>query len=134
MRCLDRGNVSVGLALGAVIQLPGGSPAVILHGAGLLAVTAVMSIILVMPFGFFASLGRGYLLPDRDRSPDGDPGQPGRHARLGGIFPLVGARPAFPGCAHRPLQLWARGPDWPGRGGRDVSVVEIRRPEQVESS
>ena len=46
-----------------VIQLPGGSPAVLLHGAGLLAVTSLMSIILVLPFGFFASLGRGYLLP-----------------------------------------------------------------------
>jgi ABC-2 type transport system permease protein len=53
----------VGLALGAVIQLPGGSPAMLLHGAGLMAITAVMSIILVLPFGFFASLGRGYLLP-----------------------------------------------------------------------
>ncbi len=53
----------VGLALGALIRLPGGSPAELLHGTGLLAVTAVMSIILVMPFGFFASLGRGYLLP-----------------------------------------------------------------------
>jgi ABC-2 type transport system permease protein len=53
----------IGLGLGALIHLPGGSLAVILHGTGLLAVTAVMSIILVMPFGFFASLGRGYLLP-----------------------------------------------------------------------
>ncbi len=53
----------VGLILGAIIQLPGASPAVILHGAGLLAITSIMSIILVLPFGFFASLGRGYLLP-----------------------------------------------------------------------
>jgi ABC-2 type transport system permease protein len=53
----------VGLVLGSIIQLPGGSLAVILHGTGLMAVTAVMSIVLVMPFGFFASLGRGYLLP-----------------------------------------------------------------------
>jgi ABC-2 type transport system permease protein len=53
----------VGLILGAVIQLPGGSLAVILHGTGLLAVTAVMSITLILPFGFFASVGRGYLLP-----------------------------------------------------------------------
>lgn len=56
-------TVLVGLALGVLIQLPGGSSAVILHGAGLLAITAVMSIMLVLPFGFFASLGRGYLLP-----------------------------------------------------------------------
>jgi ABC-2 type transport system permease protein len=54
---------AVGLALGALIQLPGGSPTVILHGTGLLGVTAGMSIILVLPFGFFASVGRGYLLP-----------------------------------------------------------------------
>ncbi len=53
----------VGLVLGAVIQLPGGSIIVLLHGTGLLAVTAVMSISLVMPFGFFASVGRGFLLP-----------------------------------------------------------------------
>ncbi|HTX90615.1 MAG TPA: ABC transporter permease [Anaerolineales bacterium] len=53
----------VGLALGAVIQLPGGSPAILLHGTRILAVTAAMSITLVLPFGFFASLGRGYLLP-----------------------------------------------------------------------
>ena len=54
---------AIGLGLGALIHLPGGSPDVILHGIGLLAVTAGMSIILVMPFGFFASLGRGILLP-----------------------------------------------------------------------
>ena len=53
----------VGLVLGAVIQLPGGSPAVILHGTGMLVVAAVMSITLILPFGFFASVGRGYLLP-----------------------------------------------------------------------
>jgi ABC-2 type transport system permease protein len=53
----------VGLVLGAIIKLPGGSPAVIAHGASLLAVAAIMSITLVLPFGFFASLGRGYLLP-----------------------------------------------------------------------
>jgi ABC-2 type transport system permease protein len=53
----------IGLALGVLIHLPGGSPAVILHGIGMVAATSVMSILLVMPFGFFASLGRGYLLP-----------------------------------------------------------------------
>ena len=35
----------------------------ILHGLGRLGVTAIMTILLMMPFGFFASLGRGYLLP-----------------------------------------------------------------------
>ena len=56
-------TVLTGLVLGMVIRLSGGSPAVILHGANLLVVTAAMSITLVLPFGFFASLGRGYLLP-----------------------------------------------------------------------
>jgi ABC-2 type transport system permease protein len=54
---------AAGLALGVAIQLPGGSPAVLFHGAGLLALTSLLSIVLVIPFGFFASLGRGYLLP-----------------------------------------------------------------------
>ena len=53
----------VGLVLGAMIRLPGGSAAVIMNGSGRLAITAVMAILLIMPFGFFASLGRGYLLP-----------------------------------------------------------------------
>ncbi len=53
----------VGLLLGAIIQLPGASAAVLLHGTKLLLVGGVMSILLVLPFGFFASIGRGYLLP-----------------------------------------------------------------------
>jgi ABC-2 type transport system permease protein len=53
----------IGLILGAAIHLPGGSLTVILHGTGLLAVTSGMSIILVMPFAFLASVCRGYLLP-----------------------------------------------------------------------
>jgi ABC-2 type transport system permease protein len=53
----------LGLLLGAFIRLPAGSPAVVLHGIGMAVVTGLMAILLVMPFGFFASLGRGYLLP-----------------------------------------------------------------------
>ncbi len=53
----------VGLLLGTLIHLPGGSPAVLMHGTWLLVETALMSIWLVLPFGWFASLGRGYLLP-----------------------------------------------------------------------
>jgi ABC-2 type transport system permease protein len=53
----------VGLILGAIIRLPGGSLAVILHGTSQMAIAALMSITLIMPFGFFASVGRGYLLP-----------------------------------------------------------------------
>ena len=52
-----------GFILGVIVQLPGGSNAVLLHGAGQLVATSIMSIILIMPFAFFASVGRGYLLP-----------------------------------------------------------------------
>jgi ABC-2 type transport system permease protein len=53
----------MGILLGAVIKLPGGTAQVIFHGISLLALTSLSSITLVLPFGFFASIGRGYLLP-----------------------------------------------------------------------
>ena len=54
---------AAGLALGALIRLPGGSAAVILGGTGRLLAAAGLSILLVTPFAFLASLGRGTLLP-----------------------------------------------------------------------
>jgi ABC-type transport system involved in multi-copper enzyme maturation permease subunit len=51
------------LVMGALIQFPGGSLNVILQGSGLVVVTAILVIGVVMPFAFFASVGRGYLLP-----------------------------------------------------------------------
>ena len=53
----------VGLVMGAIIGLPGGSPGALLQGSVLVAVTACLTIVVVMPFAFFASVGRGYLLP-----------------------------------------------------------------------
>ena len=53
----------IGLVMGAAIKLSGGSISVILHGCALLAMTSIMVIAVVLPFAFFASLGRGYLLP-----------------------------------------------------------------------
>jgi len=52
-----------GLLAGAIIQLPGGSLDVILHGSFIIAVSASLTIAVVLPFAFFASVGRGYLLP-----------------------------------------------------------------------
>ena len=52
-----------GLLMGAIIQLPGGSLGVILHGSAVAAVTVCLVIAVVLPFAFFASVGRGYLLP-----------------------------------------------------------------------
>ncbi len=53
----------VGLVVGAIIQLPGGSINVFLQGSALVAITACLAIAIIMPFAFFASVGRGYLLP-----------------------------------------------------------------------
>jgi ABC-2 type transport system permease protein len=52
-----------GLVLGVILNLPGGSFAVIQEGSGLLAITACLVIGVVPPFAFYASVGRGYLLP-----------------------------------------------------------------------
>ncbi len=51
------------LFLGALLGLPGGSRGVVLHGTAVMAVTACLVVGVVLPFAFFASLGRGYLLP-----------------------------------------------------------------------
>jgi ABC-2 type transport system permease protein len=51
------------LATGALIGLPGGSIEVLLRGAAMVAGTTCLGIVVVMPFAFFASVGRGYLLP-----------------------------------------------------------------------
>jgi len=52
-----------GLVMGAAIELPGGSPALLLQGTGLVAVTAGLVIAVVLPFALLAGVGRGYLLP-----------------------------------------------------------------------
>ncbi|MBI4928719.1 MAG: ABC transporter permease, partial [Anaerolineae bacterium] len=53
----------VGLILGAAIGMPGGSPEVL--GRGLLTIILTVGLVLLVtiPFGFFASIGRGYLFP-----------------------------------------------------------------------
>jgi ABC-2 type transport system permease protein len=53
----------LGLVIGAIIQLPGGSLSVILHGSTVTAITVLLVIAVVLPFALFASVGRGYLLP-----------------------------------------------------------------------
>jgi ABC-2 type transport system permease protein len=52
-----------GLVMGTIIGLPGGSLSVIRQGAELVLITACLAVVVVMPFAFFASAGRGYLLP-----------------------------------------------------------------------
>ncbi len=54
---------AAGLVTGAMIQLPGGSVGVVFHGIVVLAMSALLAIAVALPFAFFASAGRGYLLP-----------------------------------------------------------------------
>ena len=53
----------VGLVVGAIIKLPGGSMSVIFQGSALVLITGCLVIAVVLPFALFASVGRGYLLP-----------------------------------------------------------------------
>jgi ABC-2 type transport system permease protein len=53
----------VGLVMGVIINLPGGSISVVLQGSLLVLITASLAIVVMMPFALFASVGRGYLLP-----------------------------------------------------------------------
>ena len=53
----------VSLLFGAVIGLSQGTAEVFWQGTATLAVVACLTIVNVFPFAFFASLGRGYLLP-----------------------------------------------------------------------
>jgi ABC-2 type transport system permease protein len=52
-----------GLVTGAIINLPGGSTGVIFQGSAIVVISAVLAMAVVLPFAFFASIGRGYLLP-----------------------------------------------------------------------
>ena len=52
-----------GLIVGILVQLPGGSLEVILAGSIVDIITIGLIIAVVLPFAFFAGLGRGYLLP-----------------------------------------------------------------------
>lgn len=53
----------VGLAVGAVLDLPAVQPATIQQAAVVLIITSGLTILLVTPIAFIASAGRGYLPP-----------------------------------------------------------------------
>jgi ABC-2 type transport system permease protein len=54
---------TVGLLMGALIQLPEGSLNILFQGGALVLATAAMTVAVILPFALFASAGRGYLLP-----------------------------------------------------------------------
>ncbi len=60
---LTIGVLTVTLITGAFINLPGGSAIAIINGISMILVTSILVIVTIFPFAFFASLGRGYLLP-----------------------------------------------------------------------
>lgn len=53
----------VALALGTLVGLPLGTPELFAASTARVAVTALLAVTAVTPIAFFASLGRGYLLP-----------------------------------------------------------------------
>jgi ABC-2 type transport system permease protein len=54
---------AAGMLVGILLRLPGGSIDAVLRGAVTAAAAGLMVILVVTPFAFFASIGRGYLLP-----------------------------------------------------------------------
>jgi ABC-2 type transport system permease protein len=52
-----------GIIIGQIMNLAGWSNEIVLHSAGKFMVTALITILLCTPVAFFASYGRGYLLP-----------------------------------------------------------------------
>jgi ABC-2 type transport system permease protein len=54
---------AVGLLMGALMRLPGGALGVLLPSSARVLVTAGLVIVVLPPFAFLASAGRGYLLP-----------------------------------------------------------------------
>jgi ABC-2 type transport system permease protein len=54
---------ALSLIMGGFIHLPQGSISLLLQGSGHMAITICLVIAVILPFGFFASVGRGYLLP-----------------------------------------------------------------------
>ena len=55
--------LAASLVLGVLLRLPGGSTDVLLHSSLQMVSTAGLTILVVLPFALFASIGRGYLLP-----------------------------------------------------------------------
>jgi ABC-2 type transport system permease protein len=53
----------LGMLMGALIQLPGGSASILVDGSIQAASTVCLAIAVMLPFALLASLGRGYLLP-----------------------------------------------------------------------
>ncbi len=53
----------ISLFMGALLHLPGGAPGVFFNSSISLAICACLTIVVVLPFALFASMGRGYLPP-----------------------------------------------------------------------
>ena len=121
-----------GLVTGALMGLPQASSGVLLQGSLTVAVTTCLVIAVVMPFAFFASVGRGYLLPI---------GLAILALMMANLVMVLGWGEYFPwavpglyaqGKGYLSAdQLSDRHSDRGGRDDRDASVVEVRRPEPL---
>ena len=85
----------IGLGVGFAVQLPPASPAVFLEGTATLAITACLTIALVTPIVFFASVGRGYLPPMAVALFHANAGANYCSDRMGRILPLVSTGVVF---------------------------------------
>lgn len=54
---------AVGLVIGSALGLPGGSNELLVQGGIRLVITACLTMLIITPIAFFASVGRGYLPP-----------------------------------------------------------------------
>ncbi len=121
-----------GLITGAIIQLPGGSLHVILQGIAVAGITVCLVIAVALPFAFFASVGRGYLLPMALSVLTLITGKPDDGSGMGRIFPLGDPDVICTGGelfdTHQLLDFVCH---QSGRYGCDISLVEVCRPESL---
>ena len=94
----------VTLLLGLWIGLPQGSTSVLIEKSGMIAITTLLVIIVLTPVAFFASIGRGYLLPV---------GVTILFVLLANVLVVAGWGPYFP---------WAIPALYAGTGDADVSL------------
>ncbi len=117
--------LGLGLLLGVFFRLPGGSADVIWSGLVHVGISVCLGIIAGLPFAFFASLGRGYLLPVGALMLTMIVCTTGHCGRLGRVLPL-----GHPGCvctggSPGPGQFRDPGPGEPGRDWRHALVVAL---------
>ena len=121
----------VGLAVGTAIGLPEPPPGAMAGGSATFVIAALLTIALLPPIAYFASVGHGYL-PPMAVSPAGHGVRPGLcHRRVGRVLSVGRPRPLCAGNGDGLGQLRHRAPDRRRGDRRDAVVVGPGRPRQV---